>query len=61
MRTARARISGEQRFDVLLFSIALILSQIEGLQQTRGGSHIILTDNGIQFVEQPRNRNTIYS
>jgi IS30 family transposase len=23
--------------------------------------HIILTDNGIQFAEQPRNRNTIYS
>jgi hypothetical protein len=23
--------------------------------------HTILTDNGIQFAEQPRNRNTIYS
>ena len=38
MRTARARISGEYRFDVLLFPIALILSQVEGLQQTRSGS-----------------------
>lgn len=23
--------------------------------------HTVLTDNGIQFAEQPRNRNTIYS
>lgn len=23
--------------------------------------HMVLTDNGIQFAEQPRNRNTIYS
>ena len=23
--------------------------------------HTILTDNGIQFAEQPRNRNTIYA
>lgn len=43
MRTARARISGEHRFDVMLFFIALILAQVEGLRQSRGGSLSMLT------------------
>lgn len=38
MRMTRMRISDEYRFDILRFSIALILGQDEGFRQTWGGS-----------------------